>query len=128
MRVILDELERVFEEIEQRLVCVVESADFQSLREVNPDTGTSSAELLIRSAANIEQCFGGLTTRLWDDPFEWTLPEELNTREAVLEYLNEAKETRIRGFRFLVSDTDLTKKIVGLRKTGYGFFGSDQCV
>ncbi|HLA94383.1 MAG TPA: hypothetical protein VK612_01590, partial [Pyrinomonadaceae bacterium] len=34
-------------------------------------------EYLLRSAASVEQTFGGITRRLWDDPFEWTLPEKL---------------------------------------------------
>ena len=30
------------------------------------------------SAGTIEQTFGGITANLWDDPFEWTLPETLH--------------------------------------------------
>ena len=40
----------------------------------------SCGEHLLRSAAVVEQTFGGITTNLWDDPFEWTLPETLPTR------------------------------------------------
>ena len=43
---------------------------------------------LLRSAACVEQTCGGLTANLWDDPFEWTLPETLSTPERVVEYLN----------------------------------------
>ena len=39
----------------------------------------SCGEYILRSAAAVEQTFGGITTRLWDDPFEWTLPEALST-------------------------------------------------
>ena len=46
-------------------------------------------ECVLRSAAASEQAFGGLMTRLWDDPFEWTLPESLSDREKVREYINE---------------------------------------
>ena len=35
---------------------------------------------ILRSAGAVEQAFGGITVRLWDDPFEWTLPEELKYR------------------------------------------------
>src|SRR5687767_462125 len=48
---------------------------------------------LLRSAAMVEQAFGGITTRLWDDPFEWTLPEKLNGKDSILCYLDEVKET-----------------------------------
>jgi hypothetical protein len=38
-----------------------------------PATGDSCGEQVLRSAAIVEQSFGGLTANLWDDPFEWTL-------------------------------------------------------
>jgi len=59
----------------------------------------------------VEKSLGGITTRLWDDPFEWTLPETLSTTENVLGYLSEVEETRLSGFGFLRSDEDLTRKI-----------------
>jgi hypothetical protein len=71
----------------------------------------SFGEYLLRSAAAVEQAFGGLTATLWDDPFEWTLPETLSTPDRVREYLNEVAETRRRGFAMLRADTDLAKKI-----------------
>lgn len=60
----------------------------------------------------VEQSFGGLTSNLWDDPFEWTLPETLNTPARVLEYLNEVEATRRRAFDALQSDDDLSKQIM----------------
>lgn len=80
----------------------------------------SCGEHLLRSAAAVEQTFGGLTTNLWDDPFEWTLPETLATPERVLEYLTEVEATRRRGFEFFAGDGDLCKEIVvpsGERRT-----------
>lgn len=65
----------------------------------------------MRSAGKVEQTFGGITSRLWDDPFEWTLPEEMSSSEKILEYFDEVKKTRILGFRFLVSDDDLTREL-----------------
>jgi len=59
----------------------------------------------------VEKTFGGITTRLWDDPFEWTLPEELSTKEAVLGYLSEVEATRLKGLSFLKSDDDLFRRI-----------------
>jgi hypothetical protein len=34
-----------------------------------------AAEQILRSARIVEQVSGGITANLWDDPFEWTLPE-----------------------------------------------------
>jgi hypothetical protein len=78
-----------------------------------PGTATdgSFGELLLRSAAAVEQTFGGITARLWDDPFEWTLPEELSTNAKIIEYLDEVEATRQRGFQFFESDADLTKQL-----------------
>jgi hypothetical protein len=71
----------------------------------------SCGEYILRSAAAIEQTFGGITTKLWDDPFEWTLPEALSTNVLILEYLREVEETRKRGFSFFQADEDLRRKI-----------------
>lgn len=71
----------------------------------------SCGEHLLRSAAAVEQTFGGITVNLWDDPFEWTLPESLPTPETVARYLEEAEATRLRAFEFLRSDDDLSKEI-----------------
>jgi len=71
----------------------------------------SCGEHLLRSAAAVEQTFGGITVNLWDDPFEWTLPEQLPAPEDVARYLEEAEVTRRRAFEFLRSDEDLSKEI-----------------
>src|SRR5438067_4863884 len=71
----------------------------------------SCGEYIMRSAAMVEQAFGGITTRLWDDPFEWTLPEKLNTGGKILEYLIEVENTRVLGFGFFKSDEDLSRQI-----------------
>ena len=73
----------------------------------------SIGENLLRSAASLEQTFGGLTANLWDDPFEWTLPETLSTAELVTEYLSEVDAARESAFRSIASDRDLTKYISG---------------
>jgi hypothetical protein len=74
-------------------------------------TPFSCGEYILRSAATVEQTFDGLTTRLWDDPFEWTLPEKLSTTAAILQYLDEVEATRRRGFGFFNSDDDLRREI-----------------
>ena len=71
----------------------------------------SVGELVLRSAGAVEQTFGGITTRLWDDPFEWTLPETLATNALVLQYLEEAEETRRKGFALFQTDDELRRQI-----------------
>jgi hypothetical protein len=71
----------------------------------------SCGEYILRSAGAVEQTFGGITTRLWDDPFEWTLPEELATNDLILNYLSEVEATRKRGFALFRADEDLRREI-----------------
>jgi len=71
----------------------------------------SCGEHILRSAAAVEQTFGGLTSNLWDDPFEWTLPETLSTPDLINKYLSEVEETRSRAFERFSSDGDLLKEI-----------------
>lgn len=71
----------------------------------------SCGEYLLRSAAMVEKTFGGITTRLWDDPFEWTLPEKLADKARIIQYLDEVEATRKKGFDFFVSDEDLNRQL-----------------
>ena len=71
----------------------------------------SVGEYVLRSAGKVEQTFGGITTRLWDDPFEWTLPEKLSTGNLITDYLAEVEATRSNGFALLKSDEDLRRDI-----------------
>lgn len=71
----------------------------------------SCGEHILRSAACVEQAFGGVTANLWDDPFEWTLPETLATPALVAEYLAEVEATRRRGLALVETDADLLKEI-----------------
>lgn len=71
----------------------------------------SCGEHILRSAACVEQTFGGVTANLWDDPFEWTLPETLSTTALVAGYLAEVEATRRRGFALVITDADLSKQI-----------------
>ena len=68
------------------------------------------SENLVRSAAAIEQMCGGLTANLWDDPFEWTLPETLSNADQVIAYLDEVDLARQRAFNS-IDDGALTKLI-----------------
>lgn len=77
-----------------------------------PAVTDSIAESILRSAAAIEQTCGGLNSNLWDDPFEWTLPEQLSTTRLVIEYLDEVEATRRHCFARFREDADLFKDIV----------------
>ena len=68
-------------------------------------------EHLLRSAAVVEQTCGGLSANLWDDPFEWTLPETLSNPDRIVEYLSEVDLARQRAFRSIHDDSALTKYI-----------------
>jgi hypothetical protein len=71
----------------------------------------SVGEFVLRSASAVEQMIGGITTRLWDDPFEWTLPERMPTRNDVLNYLDEVETSRRRGFAYFKDDDELTQML-----------------
>lgn len=71
----------------------------------------SIGENILRSAAAIEQTCGGLATNLWDDPFEWTLPETLSSPELVVDYLSEVDLARQRAFNSIRDDSALSKYI-----------------
>lgn len=71
----------------------------------------SIGENLLRSAAAIEQTCGGLTANLWDDPFEWTLPETLSNADLISEYLSEVDLARQRAFNSMLDDSALSKYI-----------------
>jgi hypothetical protein len=71
----------------------------------------SIGESVLRSAAAIEQTFGGITSNLWDDPFEWTLPEYLSTPEKLTDHLGEVEATRKRAFTSFPDDACLLKNI-----------------
>jgi hypothetical protein len=68
-------------------------------------------DLLLRSAAVVEQTCGGLTANLWDDPFEWTLPETLSSTDRIIEYLFEVDVARQRAFNSIRDDSALTRYI-----------------
>jgi len=71
----------------------------------------SVGESVLRAAAAIEQTFGGITANLWDDPFEWTLPEYLTTQGKVLDHLEDVESTRRRAFSSFTEDSCLLKRV-----------------
>ena len=72
----------------------------------------SCGESVVLSARVVEQTFGGITANLWDDPFEWTLPETLTTPEKLFAYFDEVEATRQHGFERFTADEDLLKEIM----------------
>jgi len=117
MNQFLSILDKQFSNLHARLVALVRAmpADKLYWQPHAPTIGAppvySCGEHIIRSAAVVEQTFGGITANLWDDPFEWTLPECLAAPERMLEYLSEVEATRQRGFSLLKSDDDLRREI-----------------
>jgi hypothetical protein len=71
----------------------------------------SIGENILKSAGVVEQTFGGITANLWDNPFEWTLPETLSSDARVLEYLTEVATLKNRAFVSFTGDDVLLKLI-----------------
>lgn len=116
MKILIESFHRRFDELHKRSVEFVKLVPneilFKDPRETEPSFAPLTiGEFLLRSAGRVEQAFGGITVRLWDDPFEWTLPEELLSTEKILEYLTEVEATRRNGFAFFTSDEDLKREI-----------------
>jgi len=116
MKTLTDSFDRQFSALHQRSFEFVKLIPNEKLfwqpRQLNKTYQMfSCGEYILRSAGKVEQTFGGITTRLWDDPFEWTLPEELSTVNLILEYLVEVDETRRRGLSLITTDEDLQREI-----------------
>jgi hypothetical protein len=110
-REIVDHLDREFAALIQSLTDLVRSIPSSLLH--RPPPAVSVGVSIIRSAAVIEQTCGGLTANLWDDPFEWTLPETLSNADLVAEYLAEVDLMRQGLFNSILDDSALSKYISG---------------
>jgi hypothetical protein len=107
--VIVDSLDKEFAFLIESLKELVRNVNTDQL--YRPVGDTSFGEQILRSAAAMEQTFGGLTANLWDDPFEWTLPETLSTPELIVEHLSEVDALRERFFASIDSDDALRKYV-----------------
>ena len=111
----VERLDREFARLHLRSCSVIEKTHADILYSITPSDGaaslTSIGESVLRCAAAIEQTFGGITSNLWDDPFEWTLPEYLSSPAKVVAHLAEVEETRQRAFRSFDSDACLLKHV-----------------
>ncbi len=115
--VILRSLDEQFAQLHRRSITLVRSIPAEKLywhprQALGVPPLYSCGEHILRGAAVVEQTFGGITANLWDDPFEWTLPETLPAPELVAGYLDEVESTRQHGFAFFKADADLLKEIV----------------
>jgi len=112
---IVNGLDREFARLHLSSVGIIENTAIDILYIVPARTHISSlrsvGESVLRYAAAIEQTFGGITANLWDDPFEWTLPEHLSTPDKVAFYLAEVEETRRRAFSSFADDACLLKHV-----------------
>lgn len=109
--------DKQFVRLHQSLIALIKVVPVEKLywQPRVPPTGVpvySCGEQILRSAGIVEQTFGGITSNLWDDPFEWTLPETLGDADRVADYLTEVESTRKQGFELFDSDAVLMKKIV----------------
>ncbi len=108
-RQIVQQLEQEFSGLIESLKDLVRSVPTELLYRHLP--AVSIGENILRSAAALEQTCGGLTSNLWDDPFEWTLPETLSNSDRIVEYLSEVDLARQRAFNSITDDSALTKYI-----------------
>ena len=110
-RHIVESLDRAFARLHNRSRRIIEGTPAGKLYETGRGSTVSLGESVLRSAAAIEHTFGGITASLWDDPFEWTLPEHLTTPAKMLEHLEEVEATRARAFVSFTDDECLAKHI-----------------
>lgn len=112
-RTVIATLDAEFEQLHARSCRLIETIPVELLYvDANASSDSVSVGVLVlRSAGVVEQTCGGITSNLWDDPFEWTLPEALSTSARVIEYLREVEETRKHAFAYVAGDVDLLKMI-----------------
>ena len=108
-RQIVQQIDREFSKLIESLKDLVRSVPADLLYRHPP--AVSVGENILRSAAVLEQTCGGLTSNLWDDPFEWTLPETLSNPDRIVEYLTEVDLARQRAFSSIQDDSALSKYI-----------------
>jgi hypothetical protein len=101
-----------FKQLESDWRQAIEQLDPSGLYSESRQQLSPAAEQILRSARIVEQVSGGITAKLWDDPFEWTLPETLRTKDKLMAYVDEVRDARERAFRFFKGDADLLKTIM----------------
>ena len=104
--------DREFARLEHAWRELIQATSDNLLYQGDGQRDSSVGAQVLQSARIVEQTFGGITANLWDDPFEWTLPETLTTSLKLLAYLDEAENARRHGFELFQSDQDLLKTIM----------------
>jgi len=107
--------DREFTQLESDWRELIEQLDAASLYSEKQQQLCPAAEQILQSARIVEQVSGGITANLWDDPFEWTLPETLTTREKLISYFAEVGTARAHAFGFFADDADLRKTVMAPR-------------
>jgi hypothetical protein len=114
-RELVESLDREFARLHLHSCSVIQNTPDEILYSITTSTGRGSlvsvGENVLRCAAAVEQTFGGITSNLWDDPFEWTLPEYLSTSAKVIDHLAEVEQTRKRAFSSFDIDACLLKQV-----------------
>lgn len=111
-RIVIESFDTEFERLHARSCRLIENTPQAKLYgDLEATVSASVGVLVLRSAGVVEQTCGGIASNLWDDPFEWTLPETLSSSARVIEYLGEVEETRKHAFACIAGDGDLLKKI-----------------
>ena len=115
-RVLIELLDGEFARLHERSRRLITKTPEKLLYSSDPNSPTQQSKSIginiLRSAAAVEQTCGGINSNLWDDPFEWTLPEQLATTQSILEYLDEVEATRNHCFARFRSDSDLFKDVM----------------
>jgi hypothetical protein len=112
MNDLLTWFDQEFKQLEGEWRQVIGRLDEASLYAEDRQQLSASAEQILRSARIVEQVSGGITANLWDDPFEWTLPETLRTKAKLIAYVDEVRDARARAFQFFKADEDLLKTVM----------------
>lgn len=108
-RPIIDYLDREFKALIENLRVLTRSVPDDLL--YKRAASLTIGENILKGAGVIEQTFGGITANLWDDPFEWTLPETLSSPAHILDYLSEVEAVMKQGLESLIDDQTLLKYI-----------------
>ena len=112
MKDFINWFDQEFRRLEAEWRDAIEQLDSSNLYFEDRQQLSTAAEQILRSARIVEQVSGGITANLWDDPFEWTLPETLRTKDKLIAYVDEVHDARERAFQLFEDDADLLKTIM----------------
>ena len=110
-RQIIECLDREFARLHVQSCEIIKQTSAQDLYKAQGQAAQSVGDAVLRCVAAIERTFGGITSSLWDDPFEWTLPEQLSTTAKIIDHLNEVEDLRRQAFVSFSDDSCLVKQV-----------------